>query len=127
MAGVAAAGALIAGALNVAGEAVTLGAGVVPALSPWWTEECPGFGGRGGPLSDVWRRPLPWYRRWALYGASCAFSFSRFQMMNHPGRVLQSPGLERRRYSGRVQGTSEVCVLKIRSYNSRREIVWGPH
>ena len=41
-----AAGALVAGAVNGAGEAVTLGAGMVPALLPWRAEECPVLRGR---------------------------------------------------------------------------------
>ena len=63
MAGAAGAGALIVGAVNGAGGAEIIGAGVVPALLPWGTEECPVLRGRRGPLSGVWYRPLPGYRR----------------------------------------------------------------
>ena len=64
MAGAAATGTLVAGAVNVVGEAATLGAGVVPALLPWGPEECPVLRERGGPLSVVSHLPLPWYCRW---------------------------------------------------------------
>ena len=62
MAEAAGAGALVAGAGKGAGGAATLGAGVVPALLPWGTEECPELRGRWGPLSGVWRLLSPWYR-----------------------------------------------------------------
>ena len=63
MAEAAGAGALVAGARKGAGGAATLGAGVDPALLPWGAEECPELRRRGGPLFDVWRLLLPWYRR----------------------------------------------------------------
>ena len=75
MAGAAGAGALVAGdAGKGAGNVATLGAGVVPALLPWGAEECPELRGRGGPLSDMWRLPLPWYRRWEPFTAPVAHS-----------------------------------------------------
>ena len=58
------AGPLVAGAGEGAGDATTLGAGVVPVLLPRGAEECPELRGRGGPLSDMWRLSLPWYCRW---------------------------------------------------------------
>ena len=54
--------ALIAGAAKGASGAATLGAGDVPVLWPWEAEECPWLRWRGGPLSDMWRLLLPWYR-----------------------------------------------------------------
>ena len=53
MAEAAGVGALVAGAVNGARDAATLGAGVVPALRPWGTEDCPVLWGRGGPLSGL--------------------------------------------------------------------------
>ena len=56
------AGVLVAGVAKRAGGAATLRAGAVPALWLWEAEECPWLRWRGGPLSDMWRLLLPWYR-----------------------------------------------------------------
>ena len=123
MAEAAGAGTLVAGAVNGAEDAATLRAGVVPALLPWEAEECPVLRGRGGPLLGVWRRPLPWCRRWGPLRRQLRILFQVFQTWNCRGHALQTPGLVGRTHSGRVQGTSVGCVRKIRRYSSGRDIV----
>ena len=71
--------ALVAGAVNGAGDAATLGAGLVPALLPWEAEVYSVLRGRGGPLSDMLgaltvpftHSPFPCFKRGTIRVVCC--------------------------------------------------------
>ena len=93
------AGALVTGAGKGAGGATTLGAGVVSALLPWGAEECPELQGRGGPLSDMWRLPLPWYRRWQPLRRQLRILLFHISNVEPTGSCVANSGLSREKKS----------------------------
>ena len=95
MAEAAGAGALVAGAGKGTGGAATLGDGMVPALLPWGAEECPVLRGRAGPLSDVWRVPLPWYRRWGPLRRQLRILLFHVSNVEPSGSCVANSGLSR--------------------------------
>ena len=95
MAEAAGAGVLVTGAVNGAGDAATLGTGVVPALLPWGAGKCPVLRGRGGPLSDMWRLPLPWYRRWKSLRRQLRILLFHVSNVEPSGSCVANSGLSR--------------------------------